>query len=86
MTDICIPITHLGDNQIAEVVVSVGGIHKKHNFKVEAFPWNSKSNSEERILLLRRLIESYDKNWELVQIYNPGQAADFIHVLFRQRN
>jgi hypothetical protein len=85
MTDICIPISHLGDNQIAEVLISIGGIQKKHNFKVEAFPWDTSSPVEERINLLKRMIENYNKDWELVQIYNPGDKDKFIHVLFRKR-
>ncbi|HVO75022.1 MAG TPA: hypothetical protein VMT35_13425 [Ignavibacteriaceae bacterium] len=85
MTDICIPISHLGDNQIAEVLVSIGGIQRKHNFKIEAFPWNTASPVEVRIDLLKRMIEGYDKDWELVQIYNPGEKDKFIHVLFKEK-
>jgi hypothetical protein len=85
MTDICIPISHLGDNQIAEVLVSIGGVQKKHNFKVEAFPWDTTMPIVERINLLKRMIENYDNNWELVQIYNPGDKDKFIHILFRKK-
>ena len=85
MTDICIPISHLGDNEIAEVLVSIGGVQKKHNFKIEAFPWNTGSPVEVRIDLLKRMIENYDKEWELVQIYNTGDRDKSIHVLFRKK-
>ena len=85
MTDICIPITHLGDAQIAEVVVSIGAVEQKHNFRVESFPWDHTLSSDERIKSLKNLIENYDKSWELVQIYNPSADADYIHVLFRMK-
>lgn len=85
MTDICIPISHLGDNQIAEVLVSIGGLEKKHNFKIEAFPWDTALPVEERINILKKMIENYDSSWELVQIYNPGDKDRFIHILFRQK-
>ena len=86
MTDICIPISHLGDSQIAEVIVSIGAVQKRHNFRVESFPWDSSQSSDDRIRSLKNLIENYDQSWELVQIYNPSQNADFIHVLFRLKN
>lgn len=85
MTDICIPISHLGDNQIAEVLVSIGGIQKSHNFKVEAFPWDTASPVEDRINLLKRMIGNYDNEWQLVQIYNPGDKDKSIHILFRKK-
>jgi len=85
MTDICIPISHLGDNQIAEVLVSIGGLQKRHNFKVEAFPWDTALPVEERINHLKRMIENYDSDWELVQIYNPGDKDKSIHILFRKK-
>ena len=85
MTDICIPISHLGDSEIAEVLVSIGGIQKKHNFKIESFPWNTSTPIEDRIDLLKKMIDNYDKDWELVQIYNPGDKDKFIHTLFKKR-
>lgn len=83
MTDICIPISHLGDNQIAEVTVSVGNIKQKHSFRIEAFPWDIHTGMETRISRLKFMIENYDNHWELVQIYNPGINSEFIHILFR---
>jgi len=86
MTDICIPITHLGKNQIAEVTVSFGNVQQKHSFRVEAFPWDTHTSIEKRILFLKRMIEDYDRNWELIQIYNPGTSAEYIHVLFKLKS
>ena len=93
MKDICIPIPHFGENQIAEVEVTVNGKKKKFNFRVESFEWDgvidkSKdvlSQTEEKVKKLRDNIEGYDKSWELVQIYTPTQNSEHIQVLFRQK-
>lgn len=93
MKDICIPIPHFGEHQIAEVEVTVNGKKKKFNFRVESFEWDgvidkSKdilSQTEEKVKRLRDNIEGYDKSWELVQIYTPTQDSEHIQVLFRQK-
>ena len=93
MKDICIPIPHFEENQIAEVDVTVNGKKQHYNFRVESFPWTLKSEEEsgdsldvsEKILTLRNMIESYDKNWELIQIFTPKSDAHYIQILFRQR-
>ena len=39
MKDICIPIPQFQEDQIAEVVLKVGGKRISYNFRVESFPW-----------------------------------------------
>lgn len=94
MKEICIPIPHFGEQQIAEVEVTVNGEKKKFNFRVESFHWGIKnengeevsiSDTSERIDNLRESIESYDNNWKLVQILTPSPDAEYIQVLFRQK-
>ena len=92
MKEICIPIPHFGEQQIAEVEVTVNGKKKKYNFRVESFPWLTEtetdtniSPTEVKINALRGLIETYDESWELVQIFTPREEATHIQVLFRQR-
>ena len=94
MHDICVPIPHFSDNEIAEVEVKIGDKRSSFNFRVESFKWemsDSKTSEltplplEEKINHLRHNIESYDKSWELVQIFTPTQGSKYIHVLFRQR-
>ena len=94
MKDICIPIPHFEENQIAEVAVTVNGKKQLFNFRVESFPWSLTHAEDpgtdslevtEKISELRNLIESYDKNWELIQIFTPKSEAHYIQVLFRQR-
>lgn len=93
MKDICIPIPHFGEHQIAEVEVTVNGKKKKYNYRVESFEWDGSidsgedvlSQTEEKVKKLRENIEGYDKSWDLVQIYTPSQGSEHIQVLFRQR-
>ncbi len=94
MHDICIPIPHFRENEIAEVEVKIGEKKSGFNFRVESFDWevtDSKHSSltsaplEEKINHLRNNIEGYSKDWELVQIFTPSQGSKYIQVLFRQR-
>jgi len=92
MKEICIPIPHFGESQIAEVEVTVNGKKKKYNYRVESFPWtgeasveSSVSPTEMKIIALRGLIETYDDSWELVQIFTPREEASHIQILFRQK-
>jgi hypothetical protein len=94
MKEICIPIPYLKDQDIAEVVVSIAGKKIKYNFRVESFLWEANNEfsylsdplerSLARIYRLKNAIEGYDKDWELIQIFNPDEHADHIHVLYRK--
>lgn len=95
MKEICIPIPYLKDQEIAEVVVEVAGKKIKYNFRVESFLWEKNNEfsslsdplerSLARIYRLKNAIDGYDKNWELIQIFNPDENADHIHVLYRKK-
>jgi hypothetical protein len=95
MKEICIPIPFLKNNEIAEVDVKVGGQQLQYNFRLESFPWEEKNEfssltdplelSLARIYKLKSAIEGYDKDWELIQIFNPDEHADHIHVLYRKK-
>jgi len=43
------------------------------------------SASLARIYRLKRSIESYDKDWELIQIFTPSENAQHIQVLYRKK-
>ncbi len=94
MHDICVPIPHFSDNEIAEVEVKIGDKKSSFNFRVESFLWDNKDTGfselspvplEQKISKLRNNIENYDKSWELVQIFTPPQGSKYIHVMFRQK-
>ena len=96
MREICIPIPHFGDNQIAEVEVTVNGKKRKYNFRVESFEWSVREEEKEslssstetqlKIEHLRDLLDQYDDSWEIVQIFTPHEESNHIQVLFRQRS
>jgi hypothetical protein len=95
MKEICIPIPYLKEQEIAEVEVSLAGQRLRYSFRVESFPWEINDEfslltdplerSLARIYKLKNAIESYDKEWELIQIFNPDGNADHIHVLYRRK-
>ena len=95
MKEICIPIPYLKDNDVAEVEVVVAGKKIKYDFRVESFPWEVENEfssladplerSLARIYKLKNAIEGYSKDWELIQIFNPNENADHIHVLYRKK-
>ena len=94
MKEICIPLPDFLDQQIANVEVTINGEKRKFNFRVESFPWELDDESqldenervEKRINRLTENIESYDKNWRLVQIFKPGKGSKHIQVLFKQQS
>ena len=96
MKEISIPIPDITENDTADVEVNVKGRKLKYKFRVVSFPWEEDnelpdikdplSRSLARIYRLKERIESYDKNWELIQIYKPSKSADHIHILYRKKN
>jgi len=95
MKEICIPIPYLKEQEIADVEVTLAGRKIHYNFRVESFPWEVNEEfsaltdplelSLARIYKLKSAIEQYDKEWELIQIFNPDEHADHIHVLYRKK-
>ncbi len=95
MKDLCVPIPDFGEDQIASILLKVGDEEIEYNFRVVSFPWDVDDelsmedddvhNSLARIARLKKGIESYDKGWEIMQIYTPLENAKFIQVLYRQR-
>jgi hypothetical protein len=96
MKDLCVPIPNFGEDEIADIELRVGDEKISYSFRVESFPWEvedelSVSNDDvsaslARIYRLKRSIEGYDKDWELIQIFTPNDNARHIQVLYRKRN
>jgi hypothetical protein len=99
MKEICIPIPGFEDDQIAEVTLTVGDKKLSYSYRIESFPWKLDSNlsitddftdhehaSFEQIMMLRGALATYDKGWELIQIFTPRKGATHIQVLYRKRN
>ncbi len=88
MKEISIPLPDFLDKQIAEIEVKINGKKRRFNFKVESFRWEPDDEVwliEDRIKMLQQRIETYDKSWELIQIFKPKDDSKFIQVLFRQK-
>ena len=96
LKDICIPIPGFGEEEVAELHLKIGDQQISYDFRVESFPWNVEDNFNDekedegskslaRIERLKKAINSYDKSWELIQIFNPPDNVKYIHVLFRRK-
>jgi hypothetical protein len=98
MKDLCVPVPYLNEKEIAQVDVTIGGEKKKYQFRVESFPWDlddelsgrvtedEVTQSLLRITRLKNAINSYDPEWELLQIFTPSENARHIQVLYRKRS
>jgi len=96
LKDICIPLPGIGEEEVAELHLKVGDQKISYDFRVESFAWDVEdelnnggeddvSKSLARIERLRNAINKYDKSWELIQIFNPPDNAQYIQVLFRKK-
>jgi hypothetical protein len=95
MKDLCVPVPNLGDEEFADIEIKVGEKRTNLNYRVVSFPWEEEDGltlssddleqSLARIYRLKRAIESYDNEWELIQIYNPSENASHIQVLYRKK-
>jgi hypothetical protein len=88
MRDVNIPLPDFVDKQIAEIEVKINGKKRQYNFRVEAFRWEPDDEEwsvERKIKMLQNGLASYEKSWELIQIFRPKEGSKFIQVLFRQR-
>lgn len=95
MKDLCVPIPNFGEEQFAEIELKVGEKHIRYNYRVVSFPWDVESDRRDhtddvslslaRIHRLKESINGYDKDWELIQIFNPSENASHIQVLYRMK-
>ncbi len=95
MREINLPLPFVHENEQVEIKVIIGNKRKIQNYKIETFRWefedelsvanDSTSITLARILRLKKSIESYDKSWELIQIFAPLENSEYIRVLYRKR-
>ena len=96
MRELSIPLPNIDDDDQIHIEVSVGNKKQKHYFRLESIPWeannenkrkskNEELSSEERIDILKKAIENYDKSWELIQIFAPLEKSLNIHILYRKK-
>ncbi len=88
MKEISIPLPDFLDKQIAEIEVKINGKKRLFNYRIESFRWEPEDKDltvEEKIKMLQNGLESYDKSWELIQIFKPKENSKFVQALFRQK-
>ena len=95
MRELCVPIPGFSSEQSAEIKLKIGKEEVSYDFRVVSFPWDIEdelsigkdelSKSLARITRLRTAINDYNREWELIQIFNPAEEASFIQVLYRKK-
>jgi len=94
MREINIPIPNIEDNEQVAIEVTLGKKNKKLFFRLEPVALelnqidmeliNKDLDSIYRVEKLKKVIESYDKSWELIQIFAPLEKTRNIHILYRK--
>ena len=82
MSVICIPIPDLQRHRTVGIEITVDGVRRVMNYRVETVPWPEEEDPETRIDQLRAYLRTHDPEWELVQIGPPD--GDRVPVTFRQ--
>jgi len=85
MTPISIQLPPIEAEGYVDVDVSVNGKKKQFKFRVAVFEWSEwRKPSEPRAEALKRIVASYDKSWQLLQIGSPTETS--IPLTFRRLN
>jgi len=84
MGHIAIQIPQIPGEQEIEIDVRINGVKQQYNYRVEIFYWQDcEVPGDTRAECLRRIVNSYDKEWEL---YNIGGPTDtYVPLTFRKR-
>lgn len=93
MKEICLPIPEITGDQLVEIEIKATGNENIVQFRIVSFPFKQKDDqnfitsktTHEQINNLKNIIESYDKSWELLQIFAPLDNSKYIQVLFRKK-
>ncbi len=95
MREINIPLPNIEDNEPVVIEVTIGKKNKKLFFRFEPVAIelnqinikliNKNLDSAYRVEELKKVIENYDKSWELIQIFAPLEKTGNIHILYRKK-
>jgi hypothetical protein len=85
MGQIAIPIPQIpGSKQEIEIEVKINGVKKEYNYRIELFYWEDCNIADaDRVACLRKMLNSYDKEWLVYDIGTP--TDDLIPVTFVRR-
>jgi len=83
MKEIVILVPEVDVDQNVEIDVRINGRKKTLKYRIELLRWEG-DQSDERVTTLRKKINDYDKDWELVEIGAPSESE--IPIVFRKSN
>ena len=82
MREIVILIPDVDAKQNVEIDVRINGRKRTLKYRVEVVEWEGDEPSNDRVEVLKRKIEAYDKDWQLMEIGAPGHNQ--IPLVFRK--
>ena len=84
MPKVAIQLPPVDAEDTVEVEVTVNGKRRRLCYRIEVFAWEEYADPREnRASCVKRIIENYDADWQLVQIGTPTDRE--ISILFEQR-
>lgn len=84
MREVIIQIPTLESEQNIDIEVRINGKNRTMHYRVEIIDWESEEETtEEKISVLRRVIDDHEKDWELIQIGAP--LRNNIPITFRKK-
>lgn len=83
MKEIVILIPEIDVDQNVEIDVRINGRKKTLKYRIELLRWEG-DKSDQRVTTLKKKIEDYDSDWELVEIGAPTESE--IPIVFRKSN
>ena len=84
MREVVIQIPTFEAEQNIDIDVKINGKKRTMHYRVEIIDWeNEEETTEEKISVLRRVIDEHEKDWELIQIGAP--IKNNIPITFRKR-
>ncbi|MCJ7582678.1 MAG: hypothetical protein MUP98_19350 [Candidatus Aminicenantes bacterium] len=85
MREVILQIPTFESEQNIDIDVKINGKKRTMHYRVEIIDWeNDEETTEEKISVLRRVIDEREKDWELIQIGAP--LKNNIPITFRKRS
>ena len=85
MREVILQIPTFESEQNIDIDVKINGKNRTMHYRVEIIDWEDEDETtEEKISVLRRVIDEREKDWELIQIGAP--LKNNIPITFRKRN
>ncbi len=84
MREVILQIPTFEAEQNIDIDVKINGKRRTMHYRVEIIDWeDEEETTEEKISVLRRVIDEHEKDWELIQIGAP--IRNNIPITFRKR-